>query len=614
MSGSRKSESAARFAANLWEAARVRRPIEAMTADVDGFAEALDHAPEALAQALSLAETVQGGLASVRIASFASAACDRTGGVVIADAAFGAWRIAPQALQDVTRDLPQGQPRLAVVVDDADGRPIAIALARAQDALGWPLAPEVRAALDGGQAAFAVLAVRPSATVWSEIATAYGLTGLETRVATALVDQGDLRRAAAAAGVAYETAREALAGVMTKTSSRRQAELIQRLTLLAIGQVTAVEDGWRTFADMFDLTARQGRLAWSVAQGATRSEAARAAGVSEHAAKTDLGAVFAACGVATAADLGRLAAEVDALAGLAAATDIQWSRPGAQRAPLRFVRRRRAPGRIAVEDHGPLGAVPVVVIHTPTNGRHLPRNLVAALHDRGLRPISVERPGYGLTTPTHADGNLLDEASDDLIDVLDALGLDRVRLLGRGCIAALAFAARHPARFERGILLGPSAPDPAQRRRDGLLGAIGTLILERPALVDAFVTMLIRGSTTANIERMTRAAARHSPADLAALADPAIFADHVRSTQQAALGGIGFARELAIFAGRAGPQLDQPGERWRIIIGDRDPLHQLGDPQAAWRRMLPGARVQVLQGAGRFPHFTHPAEIAAALA
>jgi pimeloyl-ACP methyl ester carboxylesterase len=349
-----------------------------------------------------------------------------------------------------------------------------------------------------------------------------------------------------------------------------------------------------------------------VAQGATRSEAARRAGVSQHVAKASLGAVFAACGVANAADLGRLAAEVDALAGLAAATDIQWSRPGAQRAPLRFVRRRRDPGRIAVEDHGPVGAAPVVVIHSPTNGRHLPRNLVAALHERGLRPISVERPGFGLTSPASPDTVILEEAAADLVDVLDALGLERVRLLGRGCVAALAFTARHPERFERGVLLGPSAPDPAARRRDGLLGVIGTLVLERPALLDAFAKMLIRGSTTANIERMTRVAARHSPADLAALADPAILADHVRSSQQSALGGVGFVRELA----EASRRLDfaQPGAPWRIILGDRDPLHQIGDPQSAWRNLLPGAEVQVLPGAGRFPHFTHPHEIAAALA
>jgi hypothetical protein len=130
-----------------------------------------------------------------------------------------------------------------------------------------------------------------------------------------------------------------------------------------------------------------------------------------------------------AAALGRVVTELDALTRLAAATDVEIVAPGSALAPLRFVRRRRGPGRIAVEDHGPVDRVPVVVFHALINGRHLPRVLVAACRARGLRLISIHRAGFGLTS--QSGGDVIDDAVADHLDVLDALGLDRVRIIGR---------------------------------------------------------------------------------------------------------------------------------------------------------------------------------------
>lgn len=610
-----KGDAARRFIARLAEAAPDRRSLAALAADVDGFSQAVEQAPGALGAALGLAASAPGGLASLRSAAFASAACNRNGRVVAADAAFADLAVAPDALGEAVRALAD-QPRMSAVVDEAGGRRIAVVVAGAAASRDWPLNAAARQALDSGAASFAVLAVRPLGSAWSRVAAAYGLTGLETRVAAALSREGDLRRAAGSVGVAYETAREAVAGAMAKTGARRQPELIQQLTTLASGDIAASTDGWRALADMFDLSARQASLAWSIAHGATRGEAARTAGVSDHAAKSNLRAVYDICGVRDAAELGRLAGEVKALAALASATDIQWSLPGANGesgAPLRFVRRRRGPGRIAVEDHGPAEGAPVVVLHTPTSGRRLPRVLVRAMHRAGLRPISVERPGYGLTTPVTEAGHPFVDAASDLIDVLDALKLGQVRLLGRSSIMALAFGALHPQRVAGGVLLGPSSADPAARRRDGLLGAIVSLALERPQLVRGFAAMLIRGATPSHIRQVSRAIAHRCAADLAALEDPEIFADHVRACQQAALGGAGFVNEFPYIAESAAARYAQSGDGWRIVMGEHDPIRQAGDPGPGWAAVLPGAAMRVIAGAGRFPHYTHPDEVAAAL-
>ncbi len=610
------TDPAQRFIENLWFAALHSKPLDAVTADIDGFADAIEHAPAGLDEALRAAAAAPGGVVALRSSAFAAAACDREGRIIAADASFRSWSLEPGALAAAIRNLSSGQPSLSAIVDEADGRSIAVAIARPDASRDWPLDPVVRGAVDGGRAAFAILAVRPPSSAWREMAVAYGLTGLETRIATQLSHVGDLRRAAAAAGVTYETAREAIAGAMAKTGARRQPELIQQLTTLASGDLATDRDGWRSLADMFDLTERQARLAWSIAHGATRSEAAQAASTSSHATKTDLSAVYAACGVSDAVELGRLAGEVEALAALAGATNIQWSTradSAGLRGRLRFVRRRRGAGRIAVEDHGPRDGDPVVVVHSPTTGRHLPRVLVAAMHRVGLRPITVDRPGYGLTTPAADEANPHGEASADMIDILDALGLDRVRVLARGCVPAMAFTAAHPERFAGGVLLGPSKPDPAARRRDGLIGAMTWLVMERPALVRDFATMLMRGSTPTHIREVARAIARHSPADLAALENPQILADLVRAAQQAAIGAVGPISELLEAPISPITRYSQAGWPWTIVIGDRDPLHTQEDINGAWTPVLPGARVEVIVGAGRFPHFSHPDIIAGVL-
>lgn len=77
----------------------------------------------------------------------------------------------------------------------------------------------------------------------------------------------------------------------------------------------------------------------------------------------------------------------------------------------------------------------------------------ACLAARGVSSLAIDTPGYGLSDAPagHPD---LPVYADNLLPVLDALGLDRVIVAGHHTGAAIAavFAARHPARV-RGVLL-----------------------------------------------------------------------------------------------------------------------------------------------------------------
>jgi pimeloyl-ACP methyl ester carboxylesterase len=77
---------------------------------------------------------------------------------------------------------------------------------------------------------------------------------------------------------------------------------------------------------------------------------------------------------------------------------------------------------------------------------------------RTLRMITTERPGFGAST--RLPGRGFNEHADDLVAVLDELGLDRVPVIGGSGAAPhiLALCARHPARVEAATILVGAAP------------------------------------------------------------------------------------------------------------------------------------------------------------
>lgn len=76
----------------------------------------------------------------------------------------------------------------------------------------------------------------------------------------------------------------------------------------------------------------------------------------------------------------------------------------------------------------------------------------------GLRVITVDRPGFGRSTALPGRG--LEVVADDLVDLLDQLGLDSVHVYGLsgGGPHALAVAACHPTRVKAVAVAVGAAP------------------------------------------------------------------------------------------------------------------------------------------------------------
>ncbi len=586
------------------KAERAGNPVEAFADDPEGFGAALSEMPEALGTMFEHAVRPEhGATALVHEDCFASAACDHSGALIVGDDRFNDWFDDIDPFIGIVRDISADRPKVSLFADDRSGRPVALAAGTVAVSRNWPLASNVRAALADGHARYAITAFRPGNLSWTHAARAYGFTEAESMLVAALARTGDLKLAAAERNIAYETARKFVAAAMRKTRTSRQTALIRETLLVAAGDLPDSENLAVIVRDLFSLTPRQADLAVMIGHGATRERAAAIIGISDHGAKADLKVVFQACGVKSAVDLARVIAEINALKGLSSACDVIIHSHGCDEEPLRFVQRSWAEGRIAISDHGPIGAAPVVILHSNVSGRHHPRSFIAALRARGFRPITFDRAGYGLTTSY--SGDPVTTGVKDLVDVLDALGLETVALLARcNTASAVAAAANATGRISGAVLLWPEATPGTVRRRARVNDVTRALFLNFPSLTDSFARLVSRRTSAAMIEKSWRKSA-YMPLDQALIDDPQECHDLVRGTQQAIYGVRGFYAELLAHGSGIMPASIADARRWTLIYSPGTEPEDLDNAVAQWGNQLHGATITHCVDGGNFMHVTH---------
>ena len=510
-------------------------------------------------------------------------------------------------LKRVLRDGP-----VVSLVEGAAGAAFSAWIGAAAAAARWPLGPETAAALEAGPDRLVVIVSAPSRS--SELARraarALDLTALEARLAEALLFAPNLDVAAAAAGVGRETARDALRRINAKAGVRRIPELIARL----IGVMCEVQGELGGDAEIaettFGLTAAEARATALVARGATSPEAATALGVSVGTVKTHIKAALAKTGAKGAKDLARLLAEARELVALAGSTEPMLGEEEGGGRP-RILAALDGVRRIALLDYGPYDAEPVLIFHGAAAGRRLPDRFREGLMAAGLRPIVLQRPGFGLTDP--ATGDYAATGAADMAATVERLRLRRVHMLARdtGIPVGLAFARDYPDLLGRAVLLNPSPPTSFTDRRDTLAASVQKHLLRNPDLVVAFAEFLRRQATTELLERILDRAFSEVEADAEALKDPAVRRFLIRDTQALCARSMrGFAAENATYANGWTPPANLPTNiLWTVA-------HSMGGGVDGARNWFPiaGARAVEIEGAGVLPQFTHPEALVRLLA
>lgn len=564
------------------------------------------HARTDIASASDALPALAGAIADRR--SLAAAVMSARGEIYFADPAYSALFADSADLRpQLKRAAREGQ--VVSLMEGAAGMAFIAWIGSAALAVRWPLGDDVAAALAAGTDRLAVVVSAPSRS--SELARraarALDLTALEARLAEALLFAPSLEVAAATAGVGRETARDALRRINVKAGVRRTPELIARLISLMCEVQGGAGDDVEVAQTAFGLTPAEARATAIVASGASVPEAAQTLGVTAGTVRSHVKSALAKTGAKGIKDLARLLVEARELVALADASEpMLGDDDGGGR--LRIVAALDGMRHIALIDYGPYDGDPLLVFHGAAAGRRLPEGLRDGLIAAGLRPIVIQRPGFGLTDPAIRDYAATGAA--DMAAVVERLRLRRVHMLARdtGIPVALAFAGAFPELLGRAVLLNPHLPVSVADTRESFAASVQRNLLGNPELVATFVELLRRQVTTPLLDRILDRAFSELEPDAMALKDPAVRAFLIRDIQAlCARSARGFAAEHSTYAnGWMPPEGLVAGAGWTVA-------HSVHMPNLAvdvWRG-LPGRRDVDLGGAGLLLQFTDPGRLVA---
>ena len=276
----------------------------------------------------------------------------------------------------------------------------------------------------------------------------------------------------------------------------------------------------------------------------------------------------------------------------------------------------RPDGRtLAVDDHGPTDGPVVVLLHSAPGSRRLDPD-PAATAAAGVRLITIDRAGYGDSTPL--DASVLPTITghaDDTAAVLDHLGITDAAIAGwsAGGRVALALAARRPELVRAVAVVGTPAPDDEvpwvpQEHRDMV-----PMLRANPLDAAPLLTGIFAGAE--GFDPTDPSGVGAGPADDAVLADPARRAAVVAMLAEGSRPGpAGVAADIV--ADQVAPwsfDLGAIGAPVSLFYGDADvvvsPAH--GEWYAA---RLADADLHVIEGAGHLLVLTQWSQILAALA
>jgi pimeloyl-ACP methyl ester carboxylesterase len=250
--------------------------------------------------------------------------------------------------------------------------------------------------------------------------------------------------------------------------------------------------------------------------------------------------------------------------------------------------------RAHVAEAGDADAEPLVMLHGWPQHWWCWHKVIPRLAER-YRVICPDLRGHGWSDAPPG-GYDKPQLAEDLIGVMDALGLDRVRLIGHdwGAVAGYLACIRHPERFDRYLSLSIAPPFPSGDPKDAL--GIWRLYYQIPLTAPLLAPRLLSnpGFLRFVIERGTMKEGAMSDADV----DLYARAMAERSRVSLAIYRTFVTRELVqVATGRWAGQLRVPT---RMIVGEHEITTNAERAMKAADGRADGFRVHELKGVGHF--------------
>ncbi len=271
--------------------------------------------------------------------------------------------------------------------------------------------------------------------------------------------------------------------------------------------------------------------------------------------------------------------------------------------------------RLGYDQHGDLSGRPVFLFHGAPGSRVIRHPDESIARRRGLRIITVDRPGMGLSD--FQPGRTLLDWPDDVAQLADALGIEQFAVIGLsgGGPHAAACAYKLPHRVTSAVLASCPVPADLPGVREALdkEHQMYLSLAKRPWLLRLALWWSVRSAPKDPAKALEQALAHEPPHDGAVLKAPGFFDVFWADTQACfAQGAKGCAHDMVL---SMGPWGFPPEEITVPVFVWQGELDQ-GVPRAAGEylaRTIPACRAAFVPGEGHLGPFLHWEEILAAV-
>ncbi|WUH99557.1 alpha/beta hydrolase [Spirillospora sp. NBC_00431] len=276
--------------------------------------------------------------------------------------------------------------------------------------------------------------------------------------------------------------------------------------------------------------------------------------------------------------------------------------------PVRLGATRLPDGRLlGWAEWGPPDGVPVLLCPGAATSRWLGFG-TDAVETLGVRLVSVDRPGLGVSTP--APGRTLLDFADDIHRLAVLRGLGRPAVVGNSQGAPFALACAEKG-VVRALALVSAADEVAAPRFADALPADLRGLVERTARDPAGAEAFFASFTADKLWDMVMDGSPQC--DLAVYQDPEFATAYRQALDEGfAQGPDGYARDTILAMGRwpfALAQITVPVDIW---YGEQDTAHS-PDNGAFLSTRIPGSHRHVVPGIGGALLWTHPRQILTSL-